>query len=104
MAADAKGLQWLSDTRTTMETVGRASLLCRNTDQFDTTGRKRTIRCRCFEKTNGRFADITLPDLRVELAWRYSDSISGGGMRLARYFTTLTVTFGQTGHSKVGLS
>jgi hypothetical protein len=29
MAADAKGLQWLSDTRTTMETVGRASLLCR---------------------------------------------------------------------------
>jgi hypothetical protein len=39
---------------------------------------------RVFEKTNGCFADITLPDLRVELARRYSDYISGGGMRLAR--------------------
>jgi hypothetical protein len=34
--ADAKGLQW-HNTRSTMETVGRASLLCRNTHQFDTT-------------------------------------------------------------------
>ena len=49
-------------------------------------------------------APQSLPDLAVEIERRCSESISGGGVWLVRYFTTLTVTFGQTGHSKVRLS
>ena len=46
-------------------------------------------------KKHGRLADIALPNLHVEIARRYSNSISVGGVWFVRYFTTLTVTFGQ---------